>query len=60
MWTNFGRFVLIFIEMALIVDYEYLSLLHEFCHDLTEKGEWLPIQPTSIRWIITFGRNAEV
>jgi len=61
--TSFGQFIFIFNKMALI----FLGVLIVFTMSSFTKSDCLdfitnevPIHPTSINWIISFGENAGV
>jgi len=64
-FTNFGRFILIFNKMTLIflgvlTVFNISSFIKSNCRDFTANDEWSPIHPTSIHCIIRFGKKAGV
>jgi len=64
-YTNFGRFILIFNKMALIflgilIDVSSFHFTKSNCRDCVANDESSPIPPTSNHWIIRIEGNAGV
>jgi len=50
--------VLIVLEVLIVFTLTSLNFTKSNCCDFTANGEWPPIHPTLIHWIMRFGGNA--